>query len=125
MPAGASVTISHRKPRSPSPPRSSRQRDGGDGDGPLAGESIVFTGNFTVDKFDLADMAHIAGAAVRDRVTRQPTMVVVGYLDPKVVGPTGKSTNLRKADELAAGGRDILFVIEDDFRELVRGPGGL
>lgn len=96
---------------------------GGDGDGPLFGESIVFTGNFTVDKYDLADMAHIAGAAVRNRVTRQTTMVVVGFLDPKVVGPTGKSTNLRKAEELAAG-RDILFVIEDDFRELVRGPGG-
>jgi len=97
----------------------------GDGDGPLFGESIVFTGNFSVDKYDLADMAHIAGAAVRDRVTRQTTMVVIGYLDPKVVGPTGKSSNLRKAEELAARGHDILFVIEDDFRELVRGPGGL
>lgn len=96
----------------------------GDGDGPLLGETVVFTGNFTVDKYDLADMAHIAGAAVRDRVTRETTMLVVGYLHPDVVGADGKSGNLRKAERLVAKGSRIPFIIEDDFRELVRGPGG-
>lgn len=97
----------------------------GDGDGPLIDESIVFTGNFTVDKFELADMAHIAGAAVRKRVTQETTMVVVGELQAGVVGADGKSSNLRYAEQLAAKGAPILLVTEDDFRELVRGPGGL
>lgn len=97
----------------------------GDGDGPLLGETIVFTGDFTVDKFELADMAHIAGAAVRKRVTRETTMVVIGQLVDGVVGTDGKSSNLRYAEELAAKGAAILFVVEEDFRELVRGPGGL
>lgn len=97
----------------------------GDGDGPLIDESIIFTGNFTVDKFELADMAHMAGAAVRKRVTQETTMVVVGELPAGVAGADGKSSNLRRAEQLAAKGAPILLVTEDDFRELVRGPGGL
>jgi DNA polymerase-3 subunit epsilon len=97
----------------------------GDGDGPLLGERVVFTGNFTVDKFELADMAHVAGAAVRKRVTKETSMVVVGELVAGVVGEDGKSSNLRYAEELALNGANILFVTEADFRELVRGPGGV
>lgn len=97
----------------------------GDGDGPLLGEHIVFTGDFTVNKFELADMAHVAGAAVRKRVTQETTMVVVGELQVGLVGDDGKSSNFRYAEQLVAGGAPILFVTEDDFRELVRGPGGL
>lgn len=97
----------------------------GDGDGPLLGEQIVFTGNFTVDKFDLSDMAHVAGAAVRKRVTKETTMVVVGELLSDVVGDDGKSNNLRYGEQLAAHGASILFVTEDDFRQPVPGLGGL
>ena len=77
-----------------------------------------------MDKYDLADMAHIAGAAVRKGMSRQITMVVAGQQDQSVVGPTGKSGKLRQAEEMAAEGMPILIVNEDDFRELVRGPGG-
>lgn len=103
--------------------RGSLRREG-DGDGPLMDECIVFTGNFSVDKFDLADMAHIAGAAVRERVTRETTMLVVGAQDRRVVGSTGKSSNQRQAEKLVAEGRPLLIVTEMDFRELIRGPGG-
>lgn len=97
----------------------------GDGDGPLLGEMIVFTGNFSVDKYELADMAHISGAAVREGISRNVTMVVVGQQDERVVGASGKSEKQRRAEEMVAQGRPILIVNEEDFRELVRGPGGL
>ena len=42
----------------------------GDGDGPLVGESIVFTGALQVARRDAADMAHEAGAAVELNVTK-------------------------------------------------------
>jgi DNA polymerase III subunit epsilon len=92
----------------------------GDGDGPLVGQCIVFTGNFSIDKNDLADMAHIAGAAVRKRVSKETTMVVVGELVAGVVGADGKSSNLRDAERLSAKGSTIQFATESDFRELVR-----
>jgi DNA polymerase-3 subunit epsilon len=97
----------------------------GDGDGPLLGENIVFTGNFSVDKYELADMAHVAGAAVSEGMSKKVTMVVVGQQDTSVVGASGKSQKQRRAEELVAQGMPILMVNEDDFRELTRGPGGL
>ena len=65
-------------------------------------------------------MAHIAGAAVRKRVSKETTMVVVGELVAGVVGADGKSSNLRDAERLSAKGSTIQFATESDFRELVR-----
>ena len=104
--------------------KKSVKRDG-DGDGPLLGETVVFTGNFSVDKFELADMAHRGGAAVRESMSRDITMLVVGEQDERVVGVSGKSTKHRHAEKLVAEGLPILIATEGDFRQLVRGPCSL
>lgn len=45
-------------------------RRSGDGDGPLLGETIVFTGTLDITRQQAADIAHVAGAAVEPGVTR-------------------------------------------------------
>lgn len=65
-----------------------------------------------------------AGAAVRERVTQETTMLVVREQNVKVVGAAGKSSKMREAEKLVSQGFPVLVVSEADFRELIRGPGG-
>lgn len=90
----------------------------GDGDGPLVGESIVFTGALLMARREAANLAHIAGAAVEPNVTKHTSMLVVGDQDIDKLAGHEKSSKHRKAEQLLAKGQSIRIVGEADFMSL-------
>jgi len=90
-------------------------RRDGDGDGPLVGESIVFTGALQMPRRAAADLAHGAGAGVEPGVTKTTTMLVVGDQDLDKLAGHEKSSKHRKAEQLISAGRPIRIVGEADF----------
>ena len=87
----------------------------GDGDGPLLGESIVFTGALQLREQQAADLAHEAGAAVEAGVTKHTTLLVVGDQDLDKLAGHEKSSKHRKAEALIAKGQPIRILGEADF----------
>ena len=96
-----------------------RERREGDGDGPLLGETVVFTGSLSIPRREAADLAHVAGGAVDRGVTKATTVLVVGDQDLLRTGGKPKSSKHLKAEGLAAKGQPIRFLAETDFMALV------
>ncbi|MBW8285068.1 MAG: hypothetical protein K0M55_15865 [Rhizobium sp.] len=96
-----------------------RERRDGDGDGPLVGETVVFTGALSMPRREAADLAHVAGGRVEPGVTKQTTILVVGDQDIDRLSGMEKSSKHRKAEQLAARGQAIRFLAESDFMVLV------
>lgn len=92
----------------------------GDGDGPLVGESIVFTGSLQVPRPHAADMAHEAGAAVEAGVTKKTTLLVVGDQDIEKLNGQDKSSKHRKAEQLIGVGQPLRILGEADFIGMCR-----
>jgi len=90
----------------------------GDGDGPLVGDRIVFTGALEMPRRQAADLAHEAGASVEPGVTKHTTMLVVGDQDIDKLAGHEKSSKHRKAEQLIANGQAIRIVGEADFMSL-------
>ena len=95
-------------------------RRDGDGDGPLVGERIVFTGALIVPRREAADMAHEAGAAVEAGVTKTTTLLVVGDQDIDQLHGHDKSGKHRKAEKLIEAGQQLRILGEDDFMSMCR-----
>ncbi|WP_411755854.1 BRCT domain-containing protein [Sinorhizobium meliloti] len=95
------------------------ERRAGDGDGPLLGETIVFTGALSIPRKEAADLAHCAGGRVDPGVTRETSILVVGDQDLDKLAGKAKSSKHRKAEQLAAAGQTIRFLAETDFLALV------
>ncbi|MDI1261670.1 MAG: exonuclease domain-containing protein [bacterium] len=87
----------------------------GDGDGPLLGETVVFTGELQVARDAAASQASIAGADVADSVTKKTTILVVGDQDLRLTRGQEKSAKHRKAEGMIADGAAIRIVGESDF----------
>lgn len=100
---------------------SGREVRSGDGDGPLVGHTVVFTGALSIVRRLAADLAHTAGAAVEGGVTRNTTILVVG--DTDLISDIGtkpiKSSKHLKAEALAGMGQPIRFLAESDFMAIV------
>jgi len=90
-------------------------RRSGDGDGPLVGERIVFTGALNMPRRLAADRAHELGAAVEPGVTKETTLLVVGDQDLSKLSGQTKSGKHRKAEQRIAKGQPIRIVAESDF----------
>lgn len=87
-------------------------------DGPLASESIVFTGALEIPRKEAADLAHTAGAAVEPNVTKGTTILVVGDQDLDKLAGHDKSSKHRKAEKLIAGGQALRIIGEGDFMRM-------
>jgi DNA polymerase-3 subunit epsilon len=94
------------------------KRDGNP-DGPLFGETVVFTGTLSLRKSQMADLAAEAGCGVTNAVTRATTLVVVGNQDIRQLAGHDKSSKHRKAEALQDMGHTIRILSESDFRRLV------
>jgi DNA polymerase-3 subunit epsilon len=92
----------------------------GDGDGPLLGESIVFTGSLEILRREAADLAHEAGAAVEAGVTKHTTLLVVGDQDIDKLNGADKSSKHRKAEKMIEKGQPIRILGEADFMSMCR-----
>jgi DNA polymerase-3 subunit epsilon len=95
------------------------RRDRG-GDGPLAGDCVVFTGSLDIPRRQAADIAHEAGAAVEPNVTKQTTLLVVGDQDIAKLNGADKSSKHRKAEQLIGDGQPIRILGEADFMSMCR-----
>ncbi len=93
-------------------------RDGAP-DGPLAGEVVVFTGALSITRREAADMAASIGCDVRDVVTKETTLVVVGDQDLLKLGGYEKSSKHRKAEELIERGQQIRILGESDLLRII------
>jgi DNA polymerase-3 subunit epsilon len=93
-------------------------RDGAP-EGPLAGEVVVFTGALSITRREAADLAASIGCDVRDGVTKEITLLVVGDQDLHRLVGYEKSSKHRKAEELIERGQQIRILGERDFLKII------
>jgi DNA polymerase-3 subunit epsilon len=91
----------------------------GNPEGPLYGETVVFTGALSITRSEAAAIAAEAGCDVADNVTAKTTLLVVGDQDIRVLHGHTKSSKHRKAEGLIEKGQMIRILREYDFRKLV------
>jgi DNA polymerase-3 subunit epsilon len=89
-------------------------------DGPLAGETVVFTGALQIARQQAASDAASAGCDVADSVTKKTTILVVGDQDLRLTKGQEKSSKHRKAESMIANGATIRIVGETDFMLMVQ-----
>ncbi|MFP3868528.1 MAG: exonuclease domain-containing protein [Desulfobacteraceae bacterium] len=92
---------------------------GGNPEGPLYGEVVVFTGALKIPRRDAAKIAADAGCEVASSVKKSTTILVVGDQDIRRLAGHQNSSKHRKAEELIAKGYNIQILGESDFRRLV------
>ena len=92
----------------------------GNPEGPLFGDTVVFTGSLSIPRRDAANLAASVGCSVAAGVTKNTTLLVVGNQDIRMLAGHSKSGKHRKAEELISKGAAIRILAEDDFKELVR-----
>jgi DNA polymerase III subunit epsilon len=91
----------------------------GNPEGPLFGYSVTFTGALSMARADAARLAADAGCDVKNSVTHETTLLVVGDQDIRHLAGHEKSSKHRKAEELIRAGQVIRIICERDFLELV------
>lgn len=91
----------------------------GNPDGQLYGESIVFTGALSIPRSEAGSIAAKMGCNVTNSVTKNTTLLVVGFQDTTKLAGYEKSTKHRKAEELIQSGIKIKILSESDFVEIV------
>lgn len=83
--------------------------------GKLFGENVVFTGELSVPRKEIAQIAADMGCLVKNSVTKKTTMLVVGIQDESKLNGYTKSSKHRKAEEMISDGCDIKILSEQDF----------
>ena len=91
----------------------------GNPEGPLFGYSITFTGALSMARADAARLAADAGCDVKNSVTHETTLLVVGDQDIRHLAGHEKSSKHRKAEQLIGAGQVIRIICERDFLALV------
>ncbi len=91
----------------------------GNTEGPLYGETVVFTGSPKIPRRKAADLAATSGCHVVPNVTKKATILVVGTQNKNVLNGYEKSSKQRKAESLIARGANIQILSEQDFFEMV------
>ncbi|WP_417737481.1 exonuclease domain-containing protein [Rosistilla oblonga] len=98
---------------------SERHTRDGNPDGPLYGETAVFTGALSMSRRVAADMAAAAGCDVGSNVTKSTTLLVVGDQDVAQLAGQTKSSKHRKAEANIKDGQAIRILRETDFVQLL------
>lgn len=98
---------------------------GGNPEGPLHGEVLVFTGALSLPRREAALRASRIGCKVAAGVTKSTTILVVGDDDARLPDWNAKSSKQRKAEALLAEGKHIQILTEADFESLVCQYAGL
>jgi DNA polymerase-3 subunit epsilon len=91
----------------------------GNPEGPLAGETVVFTGALSIPRREAAELAAHAGCDVTDGVNKVTSLLVVGDQDVRKTAGHEKSAKHRKAEALIAKGQAIRILGESDFLHLI------
>lgn len=91
----------------------------GNPDGPLRGETIVFTGQIRIPRREAAQIAASLGADVPTSVNRKTTILVVGDQDIRRLAGQAKSAKHLKAEEQIRKGAELRILRESDFLALL------
>jgi DNA polymerase-3 subunit epsilon len=100
---------------SPGSGSSERHTRDGNPEGPLFGETVVFTGALSIPRRDAADLAAKAGCDVGGNVTKSTTLLIVGDQDVERLARRTKSSKHRKAEANIEKGQAIRILRETDF----------
>ncbi len=90
----------------------------GNSEGPLYGETLVFTGTLSLTRKEAAKIASDLGCNVDDSVTSKTTILVVGTQDSTKLGGYEKSSKHRKTEGLIQKGIPIKILTEKDFVQM-------
>ena len=90
----------------------------GNSEGPLFGDSLVFTGTLSLPRKDAGKIAADLGCNVCNSVTKKTTILVVGTQDSSKLAGYEKSSKHRKTEELIQKGIPIKILSEKDFVEM-------
>lgn len=88
-------------------------------DGPLYGETILFTGALSMARSKASELAAQAGCKVVNTASKRVSMLVVGTQDGSKLNGYDKSTKHRKIEELIAKGCNIDVLSELDFFDVI------
>lgn len=86
----------------------------GNSDGPLFGETIVFTGSLDRPRSELRDMVVELGCTFADTLNKDTTILVVGNYNNPTVLTTGKSGKLTKAEKYNREGKANIEILSSD-----------
>ncbi|MEE8295206.1 MAG: exonuclease domain-containing protein [Sphingomonadales bacterium] len=89
-------------------------------EGPLFGESVVFTGALGLSRKDAKALAATAGCNVGSKVTGKTTLLILGDQDISRLAGHSKSSKHRKAEDLISKGHPIRIIGETDFIALTK-----
>ena len=90
----------------------------GNSEGPLYGETLVFTGALSLARKEAATIAANLGCNVGNSVTNKTTILVVGTQDSIKLAGYEKSSKHRKTEDLIQKGVSIKILSEKDFIEM-------
>ncbi|MGH6842710.1 MAG: hypothetical protein ACREDV_11580, partial [Methylocella sp.] len=91
----------------------------GNPEGPLTGETVVFTGQLSISRNEAAELAANVGMQVSDRVTKKASILVVGDHDLRRLRGHEKSSKYRRAEQLIVEGARLRIIGESDFKVMV------
>ena len=92
----------------------------GDETGQYAGLNICFTGDLSISRTDIAEIAAKNGFNVKAGVSKKLNYLVVGSQDLTLLAGYEKSSKHRKAEELIQSGMDIKILVEKEFLKLIK-----
>ena len=87
--------------------------------GPLFGDVACFTGRLSMSRVEAATIAAAAGISVKNSVSKNVTLLVVGDQDLELLAGHEKSSKHRKAEELVAQGHALRILGEAQFLALI------
>ncbi|HYW95336.1 MAG TPA: exonuclease domain-containing protein [Bacteroidales bacterium] len=90
----------------------------GNPEGPLFGETMVFTGELTLSRSEAARIAADLGCNVGSSVNKKTTILVVGTQDSSKLAGYTKSSKHRRAEEMIGAGVPVRILSEGDFVEM-------
>ena len=88
--------------------------------GQYAGLNICFTGDLSISRTDIAEIAAKNGFNVKAGVSKKLNYLVVGSQDLTLLAGYEKSSKHRKAEELIQSGMDIEILVEKEFLTLIK-----
>jgi DNA polymerase-3 subunit epsilon len=91
----------------------------GNPDGPLYGETVVFTGALNISRREAAEIAAQLGCDVAESVTKKTTILVLGDQDARKLNGHDISSKHRKALNLIEQGTKIRIIDESGFTAMV------
>lgn len=97
---------------------SSKIKLDGNPEGLFYGENLVFTGTLSITRREAGLLAANLGCNIKDSVTNDTTILVVGDQDVMRLGGYEKSSKHRKAEDLIKKGNNIKIMSEKDFAEM-------